>query len=161
MESLRNWPKEFVDLRGSWLPPAGRCPAVPEWHGARGTSSGKFGPREIVNHRRNWLQPAGRLLTVHKWNSAGDTNTRDMTSTMWYTGSRGTLGRGWRQYTWTDWHLIRELLRTSNLKERLETDHCGGTEPEESDVSSRNLRRKGRWCTDRLFGTKSLKEREM
>jgi hypothetical protein len=31
------------------------CAAV---HGARETSSGKFGPREIVDRGRNWLQPA-------------------------------------------------------------------------------------------------------
>jgi hypothetical protein len=35
------------------------------------------------------------------------------------------------------------------------------TEPEESDVTSRDLRGKGWWCTVRLFGTNSLKEGAM
>jgi hypothetical protein len=38
-----------VDPGGSWLPPAGRCPAVQQWHGAREMSLGKFGPSEIVD----------------------------------------------------------------------------------------------------------------
>jgi hypothetical protein len=33
------------------------------------------------------------------------------------TGSRGTLGQGWWWYTWTDWNLIRELLKMRDLKE--------------------------------------------
>jgi hypothetical protein len=37
-ESQRNLPEEIVDLVGSWLPPAGRCPAVQQWHGEKGTS---------------------------------------------------------------------------------------------------------------------------
>jgi hypothetical protein len=39
-----NWPEEFVDTGGSWLPIAGRCPAVQKWQGPRGTSTGISGP---------------------------------------------------------------------------------------------------------------------
>jgi hypothetical protein len=52
---------------------AERCPLVQQWHGARETSSGKFGPREIVDGRRNWPQPAGGSSRVQKWHDAGDT----------------------------------------------------------------------------------------
>jgi hypothetical protein len=34
MESQRNWPEEFMDPGRSWLPPAGRCLVVHQWHGA-------------------------------------------------------------------------------------------------------------------------------
>jgi hypothetical protein len=39
----------IVDPGRSWLPPAGRCPAVQPWHGARETSSEKLRPREYVD----------------------------------------------------------------------------------------------------------------
>jgi hypothetical protein len=32
----------MVYPRKNWLPPAGKCPAVQQWHGARGTSSRKI-----------------------------------------------------------------------------------------------------------------------
>jgi hypothetical protein len=35
----------------------------------------------------------------------------------WYTGSSGTLGRSSWCYAWTDWHLIKEPIGTSGLKE--------------------------------------------
>jgi hypothetical protein len=31
-----------LDPEGSWLPPAGRCLDVQQWHGARKTSAGEF-----------------------------------------------------------------------------------------------------------------------
>jgi hypothetical protein len=37
---------------------------------------------------------------------------------MWYTGSKRNLDRGYKKYTWTGWHLIRELFGTNALKER-------------------------------------------
>jgi hypothetical protein len=37
-----------VDPGGSWLPPAGRCPVVQLWHGARETSSGRNPERTVV-----------------------------------------------------------------------------------------------------------------
>jgi hypothetical protein len=54
-------PKELTqgDCGSWWKLPAGRCPVVQEWHGARGMSSGNSGPREFVDRRRNWPQPAG------------------------------------------------------------------------------------------------------
>jgi hypothetical protein len=48
---------------------------------------------------------------------------------------------------WTDWHLIREVLGTSDLKEGADVavgeDHRGGTVSQESDVTSTALGRKG------------------
>jgi hypothetical protein len=35
-------PEEFTDPGRSWLPNAGRCPAIQQLLGARGMSSGKF-----------------------------------------------------------------------------------------------------------------------
>jgi hypothetical protein len=43
----RGKPKELT--RRDWLLPAGRCPAVQQWHGVRGTSSRKFRHKEIVD----------------------------------------------------------------------------------------------------------------
>jgi hypothetical protein len=34
--------REKMNPRKNWLPPAGRCPAVQQWHGAKGTSSRKI-----------------------------------------------------------------------------------------------------------------------
>jgi hypothetical protein len=34
-ESQINWPEEIVDSEESWLPPAGRCPIVQQWHSFR------------------------------------------------------------------------------------------------------------------------------
>jgi hypothetical protein len=56
VESQRNWPEVIVDPGGSWLPPAGRCPAVQQWHGAREISWEKLGPWKIVGHARSLLQ---------------------------------------------------------------------------------------------------------
>jgi hypothetical protein len=53
----RNSPENFVDPGGSSLPPGGRCPFVQQWHGARETSSGKFGPGEIGDPEVNWPEP--------------------------------------------------------------------------------------------------------
>jgi hypothetical protein len=68
---------------------------------------------------------------------------------MWYTGSRGTVGRGWWWYTWTSSQLIRELLGTSGLKEGAvvvvgEKSPQGKTEQLEGrwDIASRALRRR-------------------
>jgi hypothetical protein len=41
-----------VDPGGIWLPSAGKCPVVQQWHGARETSAGKSAPREIVDRGR-------------------------------------------------------------------------------------------------------------
>jgi hypothetical protein len=38
VESHRNRPEEIVDPRGSWMPPARRCPTTQKWHGEKGTS---------------------------------------------------------------------------------------------------------------------------
>jgi hypothetical protein len=46
-----------VDPGGCWLPPAGRCPAVQQWHGGREMFPEKFGPREIVDRGRNLALP--------------------------------------------------------------------------------------------------------
>jgi hypothetical protein len=61
IERLRKWrrqklkerPRDIVDPGGSWLLPAGRCPAVQKWLGEIGTSSGFFRPKEIVDGGRN------------------------------------------------------------------------------------------------------------
>jgi hypothetical protein len=50
--------RDIVDSGESWLPPAKGCPAVQNWHGEKGTSSGIFGLKEIVDRRRNY-PPAG------------------------------------------------------------------------------------------------------
>jgi hypothetical protein len=49
MDSRRSLPEEIVGPGRSWLPPAGRRPAVQQWHSARGKSSGNLGPTEIVD----------------------------------------------------------------------------------------------------------------
>jgi hypothetical protein len=43
---------EKTDSRGSWLPPAGRCPAVQKWRGEKGTFSGMFRPKKTVDCER-------------------------------------------------------------------------------------------------------------
>jgi hypothetical protein len=57
----RGGSKEFTrgdcGSRGSWLPPAGRCPVVKRWHGARETSSGKFGPGDTGDPGVTWPPP--------------------------------------------------------------------------------------------------------
>jgi hypothetical protein len=45
----RNVIRKIVDSGVNWPPPAGRCPTVQEWHGERGTSTGKFRARKIVD----------------------------------------------------------------------------------------------------------------
>jgi hypothetical protein len=38
-----------VNPGGSWLPPARRCPAVQQWHGVRGASSGESRHAQILD----------------------------------------------------------------------------------------------------------------
>jgi hypothetical protein len=59
-ERSQKWKERLGDPGGSWLPPAGRCPAVQKWHGEREIFSGKFGPRETVDRERNWPSRAER-----------------------------------------------------------------------------------------------------
>jgi hypothetical protein len=53
----RGEPKELtekiVDPGGSWLPPAGRCLAMQQWHGEKGNSAEKVAHRKIVDGARN------------------------------------------------------------------------------------------------------------
>jgi hypothetical protein len=51
--------EEIMDPEGSWLLPAERSLVMQQWHGARETSSGKYGPRETVDCERNWTQLTG------------------------------------------------------------------------------------------------------
>jgi hypothetical protein len=50
----------------SWLPPAGRCPAVQQWHGGKGTSLDKLRPRKIVDRARTKDDPLCRRGVVRK-----------------------------------------------------------------------------------------------
>jgi hypothetical protein len=52
-QKMKKRTREKADSRGSWLPPAGRCPTVQKWHGEKGTSSGMFRPKEIVDCERD------------------------------------------------------------------------------------------------------------
>jgi DNA repair exonuclease SbcCD ATPase subunit len=59
-ERRQKWRERTRGYRGSgrsWLPPAGRCPAVQKWHGEKETSSGKFGPWKSVDGERSSPPP--------------------------------------------------------------------------------------------------------
>jgi hypothetical protein len=65
MESQSNWPEKIVGPGGSWLPPAGRCPAVQEWHGIRGTSSRLSGPEPRLSEGSGEYGRSGRGVRAH------------------------------------------------------------------------------------------------
>jgi hypothetical protein len=52
-----------MDPEGSWLPPAGRCPAMQKWHGEKETSSRKF---EVWGRQNEFTAAGIRMISCAK-----------------------------------------------------------------------------------------------
>jgi hypothetical protein len=98
---------------------------VQEWHGERGTSTGKFRARKIVDPGVNWPLPEWWWPAVQKWHDTGKTGFRDKENMTlhWEPGKDGTEDRRWKGPEWKNG--IRDRGQRQQLRGKIRIKDLG------------------------------------